>query len=211
VSLYLNHTFDKDLTISLIAPDGTEVVLTDANGGGGNDYGTDCGEGNTTFDDAAAGGSITNGTAPFVGTYKPEGLLANFKGKNPNGTWRLHIQDNLKYDIGTLNCWTLNIAQSICTDGGGACPGVPQLCATPSALDFGTIAVGSLGAPQTVFLTSCGTVPLTITNISIVGSNALSFGIASAPCIGAVMATGTVCSVDVVFSPITNAAQNAML
>ena len=79
VSFHLTHTFDDDLVISLVAPDGTTVELTSNNGGSGNDYGTSCG-GTTVFDDAA-GASITAGAAPFVGTFRPEQPLSTFVGQ----------------------------------------------------------------------------------------------------------------------------------
>ena len=42
VSFYLTHTFDADLTISLVGPDGTTVTLSIENGGSANNYGSAC-------------------------------------------------------------------------------------------------------------------------------------------------------------------------
>jgi hypothetical protein len=44
VTLYLTHTYDSDLNISLIGPDSTTVLLSSANGANGDNYGTSCGE-----------------------------------------------------------------------------------------------------------------------------------------------------------------------
>ncbi len=125
VSLQLIHTFDADLDIALIGPDGTTVDLSSDNGGAGDNFGTACSPdaSRTTFDDAAAT-SITAGAAPFVGTFRPEQALANFDGKTGaavNGTWTLRMIDDLGGDVGTLNCWTLNLSPLVCTDGGGVC------------------------------------------------------------------------------------------
>jgi subtilisin-like proprotein convertase family protein len=107
VSFHLTHTFDGDLDIFLIAPDGTSVELTTDNGGGGDNFGTSC-SGRTTFDDAAAV-SVVGQAAPFAGTFRPEGSLASLKGKAANGTWRLQITDDMGADVGSLFCWSVTI------------------------------------------------------------------------------------------------------
>jgi subtilisin-like proprotein convertase family protein len=109
-SFYLTHTFDGDLEISLIAPDGTTVPLVVNRGGGGDNFGTSCAN-RTTFDDAAAV-SITAGAAPFAGTFRPEGPLSAFNGKSGaavNGTWTLSLADEVGGDFGNLQCWSLAI------------------------------------------------------------------------------------------------------
>lgn len=98
VLLNLDHTFAADLDIFLISPEGTRVELTSDNGGGANNYN------NTEFDDEAAN-SITSGSAPFTGVFRPEGSLADFDGENPNGTWTLEINDDFVFDSGTLFNW----------------------------------------------------------------------------------------------------------
>ncbi|MBI1877381.1 MAG: proprotein convertase P-domain-containing protein, partial [Chloroflexi bacterium] len=56
VSLHLTHTFDEDLDIFLVGPDGTTVELTSDNGGSGDNYGSACSpdSSRTVFDDTAA-------------------------------------------------------------------------------------------------------------------------------------------------------------
>jgi subtilisin-like proprotein convertase family protein len=115
LSLYLTHSFDNDLIISLISPDGTTVELSSLNGGGSDNYGSSC-SARTIFDDAAAT-SISSGTAPFTGTFKPEGLLSAFNGKSGadvNGTWTLRIRDVANLDVGTFMCATLNLSTYTC-------------------------------------------------------------------------------------------------
>ncbi len=96
----ITHTYNGDLDIFMIAPDATEVELSTDNGGSGENYI------NTVFDDSAAT-SISAGTSPFTGTFKPEGSLASFNGKNATGTWTLEVTDDAGGDTGTLNGWSI--------------------------------------------------------------------------------------------------------
>jgi len=102
VTIDVSHTFDGDIDIKLIAPDLTEVVLSDRNGSSGDNYT------NTVFDDAA-GTAISAGSAPFTGTFQPDGSLADFNGLSSFGDWSLVITDNAGGDGGTLNSWTLEL------------------------------------------------------------------------------------------------------
>jgi autotransporter-associated beta strand protein len=124
VSLYITHQFDADLTnISLMSPDGTRVLLSSDNGGSGQNYGSGLtpSSNRTTFDDAA-GTSITNGTAPFVGTFRPQSPLSAFVGNTtPNGNWHLQITDGFGGSLGTLRGWSLFLYGNACSTGSGAC------------------------------------------------------------------------------------------
>jgi uncharacterized repeat protein (TIGR01451 family) len=127
VSLHINHTFDSDLSLQLIGPDGTVLNLSRNNGNGGRNYGFDCADaGRTIFDDDSTN-SIANGNPPFQGTFQPEEPLAAFVGKsgtNVNGIWQLHVVDGAPFDVGSIQCWSLNLTPAVCADGGGPCPGV---------------------------------------------------------------------------------------
>lgn len=112
VTLNITHTWDADLNISLTSPGGTTVLLSDDNGGGGNDYT------NTIFDDAA-GTAITSGSAPFTGTFSPEGNLSDFNGEDPSGTWTLSIYDDAGGDTGTLDSFSIEVCTST--------PAAPQI------------------------------------------------------------------------------------
>ncbi len=96
----ITHTYDGDLDIYLIAPDGTRVELSTDNGSSDDNYI------NTVFDDEAST-PITAGTPPFTGNFKPEGSLATLIGKNAQGTWKLEITDDASGDTGTLNSWSI--------------------------------------------------------------------------------------------------------
>ncbi len=107
VCIDLVHTWDSDLEISLIAPDGSQVMLTAGNGGGGDNYTNTCFNYYSTT-------PISQGTPPFTGFFKPQGQLGivnNFQ--NPNGTWRLHIYDNYPFaDQGTLFTWNITFGNT---------------------------------------------------------------------------------------------------
>ncbi|HEU4397287.1 MAG TPA: proprotein convertase P-domain-containing protein [Actinomycetota bacterium] len=107
----LDHAFDSDVSISLISPTGTEVALSSGNGGSGADYGSgtnSCSGTPTSFDDVAAT-SITAGTAPFAGSFRPEEPLSAFAGENQEGGWILRIADTVAGDTGTVGCVQLRI------------------------------------------------------------------------------------------------------
>jgi subtilisin-like proprotein convertase family protein len=104
VRLRLNHTFDADLTISLIHPDGTAVRLSTARGSSGDNFGTGSNDwsGSPTVFDDAAGAAIGDGIAPFAGSFRPEFPLAALTGKPTPGTWKLRISDTAAADVGTV-------------------------------------------------------------------------------------------------------------
>ncbi len=100
ITLNISHDWDSDLDVFLISPTGTRVELFTDVGGIDNNFT------NTKLDDEAAT-SITVGTAPFTGTFKPEKLLSAFDTQNPNGTWKLEVTDDESLITGTLNNWSL--------------------------------------------------------------------------------------------------------
>ena len=102
VQLDITHTWDSDLDIFLIAPDGTRIELTTDNGGSGHDYS------GTIFDDEATT-AIIDGIPPFEGAYQPEGTLAVLNGSVAEGIWTLEIGDDELEFWGTLNSWSLTI------------------------------------------------------------------------------------------------------
>lgn len=102
VKINISHDRDSDLDLFLVSPDGTRVELTTDNGGTGKNYV------DTIFDDDSTN-LITTGTAPFTGSYKPEGNLADFIGVPTLGTWTLEITDDENGKAGTLHSWELDI------------------------------------------------------------------------------------------------------
>ncbi len=114
VRVRLNHTFDGDLDISLVHPDGTVILLSNNRGGSGDNFGTganDCSGTPTVFDDEA-GPTIASGVAPFAGSFKPDTPLSGMDGKPSNGTWKLRVTDTAALDVGTIGCVTLEITRA---------------------------------------------------------------------------------------------------
>ncbi len=103
VGVNITHPRDADLTLTLIAPDGSTVPLF-AGGTGANLT-------NTVFDDSATT-AIGAGTGPYTGVYRPAPgtLLSSLNGKNYLGTWKLVVTDKTAGPAGaaTLNGWSLN-------------------------------------------------------------------------------------------------------
>jgi subtilisin-like proprotein convertase family protein len=104
VDVIIEHTWVNDIDMSLIAPSGTSIILSTDNGGDGDNYGdpTDVNCQSVTSFDMTASTSITSGTAPFIGSFIPEGDFASFDGVNPNGVWILQICDDIGGDVGEL-------------------------------------------------------------------------------------------------------------
>jgi len=107
VCINMTHPFVEELEIVLKAPDGTTIPLTIQNGGSGNNYT------NTCFS-ATSANPIKFGSAPFTGTYEPEGYIgAVNNGQNANGTWRLCVQDRRTgANAGTLNSWSITFSNT---------------------------------------------------------------------------------------------------
>ena len=110
----LTHGFINDVGILLLGPSGQTVVLFDGIGGS-----TAVTNVNLTLDDQASA-SLSCSSAIASGTFKPTNcivgdvfpppapglpygaLLSGFNGTNPNGTWRLFINDFVAPTGGSL-------------------------------------------------------------------------------------------------------------
>ena len=105
VEVDLSHTWVGDLEIYLaspaaIFPFGPYVELFLYRGGGGDNL-TD-----TVFDDEAST-PISAGSAPFTGSFRPEGALSDFDGLTTQGLWQLWIGDVNLEDQGMLLGWKM--------------------------------------------------------------------------------------------------------
>lgn len=126
VTVNITHGNVSDLLIYLKAPNNKVLCVSTGNGGTGNNYT------NTVFSDAGAS-NIQSGTAPFTGTYRPEGstgasgcgtptsgvtTMATIGGSsyNPTGNWTLYVYDEAAGNTGTLVNWTLTLPAAT---GGG--------------------------------------------------------------------------------------------
>jgi gliding motility-associated-like protein len=110
VCMNINHPAVDELEILLQAPDGTYVPLTIQNGAAFSDNYT-----NTCFS-ATASTPIKFGTAPFTGTFLPEGHLgAVNNGQNADGVWRLYIRDRRNATTtgtGSIANWSLTFSNN---------------------------------------------------------------------------------------------------
>jgi len=106
ICIDLTHTYDADLTVSLLSPNGTLIDLFSNVGGGGDNMQTTCLR-------ADAVNPLSSGSAPFNGTFSPMGQMGVVNnGQNPNGTWYLRIYDAYGADEGFLNTWSLTFGTS---------------------------------------------------------------------------------------------------
>ncbi|MGK4568905.1 CotH kinase family protein [Flavobacterium sp. 3HN19-14] len=105
VCLNISHTYDSDLNVELIAPDGTTVNLFSGIGGSGQNFINTC-------LNMSAGTPINSASPPFTGTFKPQETLGNVNnGQSGNGQWKLRIRDTYPdADTGTVNGWSIYFA-----------------------------------------------------------------------------------------------------
>lgn len=117
----LSHTYPDDLDVVLVGPQGQAVLLMSDAGGS-----TDVTNVTLDFDQSAAE-SLPDSTALSGGMYLPTNFGAGdsmpdpapagpynvtlelFNGTNPNGTWRLYINDDAGADAGSTGGWSLEI------------------------------------------------------------------------------------------------------
>ena len=99
IEITLHHNRTSDLKIQLQAPDGTTSWVTNRNGGlDGKNYI------NTKFSQYGVNGIINASKSPFTGTYIPDGQFSYFNNsQNPNGTWKILIEDLKQGEIGYLD------------------------------------------------------------------------------------------------------------
>lgn len=132
LTISISHNNVSDLEIHLLSPDGTDVLILNNVGGSGNNF-TNTGFKNTYTT------PIASGTAPFSGSYKPQGDLGLFNnGQIGNGTWTLRIRDNDSGFQGTVTGWQIRF-------GNG--PAIPTLPFTTN-LPIVKINTGGAGIPD---------------------------------------------------------------
>ena len=120
VEIDIRHGNTADLDVVLISPAGTRVELTTGNGDGA-DYV------DTIFNDAAAT-SITEGTNPFTGIFRPEQPLSDLMGEEINGTWTLEVTDQTVDEIsGAILNWHLTFESSVMVWIDTVAPNTPHL------------------------------------------------------------------------------------
>lgn len=141
--LDITHRFTGDLDINLTSPEGTTLILSNENGGSGNDYI------DTVFQDG--GDPINAASPPFTGIFEPQGgtFAAAFTGEQINGDWTLTIIDVFSSsDIGTLNNFCISFVSFSIT-----CPENIEIATNPSVIPVGvttTFTPGFMTVPESV-------------------------------------------------------------
>jgi VCBS repeat-containing protein len=120
VSVRIDHTNDANLNIAILR-EGWGVGLISTGNTAGTNFGTgSCGAGELrTVFDCEAPTSISNGIAPYVGSFKPylwgpDPPLTYFNGGPVNGDWELIVGNESPGQGGTLLCWGLQITYHVC-------------------------------------------------------------------------------------------------
>jgi len=88
---------------------------------------------------------------------------------------------------------------TVATSGATSTP-VPKISASPSSVNFGPVALGATSAPKIVTIKNTGTSALTISAVSITGTDSAEFGQTNS-CV--TIAAGGSCPVSVTFTPAT--------
>ena len=102
VTLDISHTWITDITVRLISPSGTEVVLFSETCG-------DWDDANATFDDSGTALSCSDTPPAISGIVLPETALAQLNGQPANGIWILEVFDTEPWDGGSINSWSLEL------------------------------------------------------------------------------------------------------
>jgi hypothetical protein len=110
--------------------------------------------------------------------------------------------------LGTLTIADALRTQTVSLSGTGLAP--PALSVNPSSLTFTNQQPGVPSAPQTVTVSNTGGSPMANVGFSLTGAAASSYSIAATTC-GALLASGSSCTVQIVFTPSATGAIAATL
>lgn len=150
------HTYLGDLSLRLISPEGTEVLLFNRFGGAQQNLLE------TTFDDEAPL-AIQDGSPPYTGSFRPVEPLAAFEGEEISGDWVFRLIDHADFDEGTVERLDLHLLYSertcapplptglLVTDSGGKPVGPGK-----SSLTFGIAFKDAEPVRRTLYLTNTG-------------------------------------------------------
>lgn len=138
----LDHTWVGDLIVTLISPQGKRAVLINRPGFGNDSGNNFC---NTLLNDESTGRSIQDlvpGDEPNTGSFKPASPLSAFQGENPNGTWILHVSDEVGSDIGSVRAFSLHVSTLNCDTAPGdttppTCDLLTYYPGPPTSIDVG--------------------------------------------------------------------------
>lgn len=108
VSIKINHSWMRDLVITLKSPLGKEVKLLDrkCRGNSGNK------NMDATFDDDGVVLECANSSPVITGVVIPAEQLSQLIGESSRGNWILNVTDNAQDDTGSLESWSIEICES---------------------------------------------------------------------------------------------------
>lgn len=122
VNFNITHTWDADVKVNLVAPNGAILNLVSSRGSSNDNFT------NTTIS-SASGVSLATGAAPFTGTFAADAVngvgvapyistttLWSALYGTPNGTWRIAVTDHAGGDLGTLTSWSITITATAVPD-----------------------------------------------------------------------------------------------
>lgn len=116
VDVIIDHSWPSDLSLVLLAPDGSRRKLISNLGINSQDLGdpsVPC-EKTLSFSDLACS-SILDAEFPIRGDYQPEEFFSGFyNGSEGLGNWTLEICDRAEGDIGVLKQFDINFSQGAC-------------------------------------------------------------------------------------------------
>jgi len=113
VGLRIDHPRDSDLTLSLVSPAGSSVVLVAKRGWNGHDFGTGPGCRDLAYFADQNLTPAARARPPFVDDVKPEGRLAALNGTEAAGQWKLRIADDRTGAAGTVRCFQLRLSRDV--------------------------------------------------------------------------------------------------
>lgn len=123
LNLQVNLSFPRagDLHVWLVSPADTVITLSYRHGGEASDFS------DTWFDDEADL-YLSEGEAPFLGSYRPDDPLSILNSENAQGTWRLFVQNvSDEVQVGFLNAWAVEIVRRESGGSGGGEEEEPNL------------------------------------------------------------------------------------
>jgi subtilisin-like proprotein convertase family protein len=105
VRIDVRHSWNADLVVYLVSPQGTRVELISDIGNGQTDFR------DTVFDDQARS-PVHRGSSPYQGSYRPTESLGQLAGESAAGEWTLEVHDRFERDEGRLESWSLELSHT---------------------------------------------------------------------------------------------------
>ncbi len=112
VCMNIEHSWDDDLKVFLIAPDERFVELTSNNGGNGDNYTGTCFSPEATQPINFPGPFAPADAAPFTGEFQVEGEWSDILNAPVNGEWKLGLVDENAGFVGGLIDWNITFSLS---------------------------------------------------------------------------------------------------